>query len=197
MRLKELKAELSKVRGFTKMSIGLEQYLTPHDIAATMAYIAHTTYDDIENKAVLDLCCGTGMLSIACSHFSPAYILGMDICPEALSVFGENLSFFSANVDLMRGSIDDAVLSCRFDVAIMNPPFGTKIKHADVKAVDLALQACDVVYSLHKSSTREYLLGRYSRAEVLAEIRYELPRTHSFHRKEKRTIEVDFIRFVK
>jgi rRNA N6-adenosine-methyltransferase METTL5 len=196
MRLRDLRMGLSEVKGFVQTSVRLEQYLTPHDIAASMVYTAHTVYNDIEDKAVLDLCCGTGMLSIACSYFSPACILGMDICREALGVFRENLGNFGTEAELVVGSIDDRALLCRsFDTAVMNPPFGTKARHADIKALDLALEVCSIVYSLHKSSTRAYLLGKYSGAEVLAEIKYELPRTHSFHRKEKKVVEVDFIRF--
>lgn len=195
MKLKDLKMRLSRVRDFSRMSVGLEQYLTPPDIAATMAYTIHTTYDDIQGKSILDLCCGTGMLSLACSHFSPSYVLGVDICPRALEVFRTNSLDFGTDVDLLRSSVEDLTFVCgRFDTAVINPPFGTKIKHADTVAVDRALELCDVVYSLHKSSTREYLCRRYPRAEVLAEIKYVIPRMHDFHKKDRKTIDVDFVR---
>lgn len=195
MKLKELKKRLCNVKDFSKMSIGLEQYITPPDIAATIAYTIHNTYDDIQGKSILDLCCGTGMLSFACSYFSPAYILGVDLCPKALDVFKGNNLNFRANVDLLRCPVENLnFIYNSFDTAIINPPFGTKIKHADTKAVDKALELCSVVYSLHKSSTREYLTKKYPQAEVLAEIKYVLPRKHDFHKKDKKTIEVDFIR---
>ncbi|ADM12113.1 putative methyltransferase [Encephalitozoon intestinalis ATCC 50506] len=198
MKVKKLKMELSKVEDFSKMSVGLEQYMTPPDIAASMISIIHSTYDDIEGKSILDLCCGTGMLSFACSYFSPSYILGVDLCPLALSVFKQNNLKFKANVDLLRCSIDDLTfINEKFDTAVINPPFGTKIKHADIKAVDKALELCDVVYSLHKTSTREYIVARYPSAEVLAKIKYELPRRHDFHKKDKKIVEVDFVRILK
>jgi rRNA N6-adenosine-methyltransferase METTL5 len=198
MKLKRLKMELSRVRGFHKMSVGLEQYLTPPDIAASMIYLAHTTYNDIEHKTILDLCCGTGMLSIACSFFSPSYILGVDLCPEALRVFRGNSEMFGVSCDLLRCSIEECgAINHTFDTAVMNPPFGTKVKHADVRAVDRALELCKVVYSLHKSSTREYLLRRYSKAQVLAKIKYDIPRAHSFHKKDLKVVEVDLIRFTR
>lgn len=198
MKLKDLKIELSSVKDFSRMSVGLEQYITPVEIAASMAYTIHTAYNDIEGKSILDLCCGTGMLSFACSYFLPSYVLGVDVCLSALSTFRLNNLKFGINVDLLRCPMEDLdFINTRFDTAILNPPFGTKVKHADVKALDKALELCDVVYSLHKSSTREYLIRKYPTAKVLARIKYELPRKHEFHRKDKKTIEVDFIRIAK
>ena len=55
------------------------------------------------------------------------------------------------------------------------------------------------VYSLHKTSTREHVLKKSkdwnASGEVLAELRYNLPKTYKFHRKQTLDIAVDFIRF--
>jgi hypothetical protein len=78
------------------------------------------------------------------------------------------------------------------DTVIMNPPFGTRRKGADVDflraAARLLRSAGGAVYSLHKSSTRAHLqkvalreLG-CSEATVLAELRYDLPATYKFHK---------------
>lgn len=59
----------------------------------------------------------------------------------------------------------------------------------------------NVVYSLHKTSTREFILKKAkewnSKAEVLAELRFDLPKTYKFHRKQSLDVAVDFIRFSK
>lgn len=65
MRLKELEGYLQDVAVFTDPKIKLEQYPTTAHLAARMLYTAHTAYDDIENKAVGDMGCGCGILSIA------------------------------------------------------------------------------------------------------------------------------------
>lgn len=84
----------------------------------------------------------------------------------------------------------------------MNPPFGTKTKGADA-AFMAAARALEprAVWSLHKSSTRGFLekhalktLG-FSSAEVVAEMRYDLPKTYKFHKKASLDIEVDLWRF--
>lgn len=83
----------------------------------------------------------------------------------------------------------------------MNPPFGTK-KNAgvDIKFLDIALKvASNTVYSLHKTSTRDYVLSKAiqlgAEGTVIAELRYDLPRIYKFHKKDSVDIQVDFIRF--
>ena len=91
----------------------------------------------------------------------------------------------------------------RFDTVLMNPPFGTKPGN---RGLDLAfaragvLMARRAVYSLHKSATRQHVLRKAQeswglRAEVLAQLRFDLPASYSHHRKGCVDIEVDFVRF--
>ena len=53
MKKKELEILLQKVPSFDKPSPGLEQYLTPADIAADIVFIAHQ-FGDVKNKTVLE-----------------------------------------------------------------------------------------------------------------------------------------------
>ena len=99
----------------------------------------------------------------------------------------------------------------RPDTVIMNPPFGTKTGGADRVFLEAAFRALHaraaaaadggggVIYSLHKSSTRQFIerVGRELGGpgcvcRVVAEMRYELPRTYRFHRRESVDIRVDF-----
>ena len=85
----------------------------------------------------------------------------------------------------------------------MNPPFGTKHnKGLDVKFLQTGISmASRSVYSLHKTSTREHILKKAAdwgvSAQVLAELRYDLPNTYKHHKKSSVDIHVDFIRFSK
>lgn len=107
------------------------------------------------------------------------------------------------NVDLVNMSVAsaDEGLRNKFDVVVMNPPFGTKHnKGLDLlfleKGIKLATRA---VYSLHKTSTREHVLKKGeawgTKPQVLAELRYDLPATYKHHKKASVDIQVDFIRF--
>ncbi|EEQ83123.1 hypothetical protein NCER_100053 [Vairimorpha ceranae BRL01] len=196
MKLKDLKIELSKIKNFKNAKIKLEQYITPHDLAAHIVYAIHTLHNDLEDKRILDLCCGTGMLSAAVSFFNPSTIVGVDIDYEAIKIYKENLDHLN-NVDIVKADFNNLEFrSGFFDTVIMNPPFGTKIKHQDINALNKALSLGKVVYSLHKKSTRDFLLKKYKGSKVIAEMKYDLPKSYNFHRKKFKTIEVDFIRFV-
>lgn len=83
----------------------------------------------------------------------------------------------------------------------MNPPFGTKNSTGiDMKFLEVATKlSSNAVYSLHKSSTRDYVLSKAkqfgAKGRVIAELRYDLPKVYKFHKKTSIDIQVDFIRF--
>ena len=89
----------------------------------------------------------------------------------------------------------------KFDTVIMNPPFGTKHnKGIDMTFVKQALSlARTSVYSLHKTSTRQHVISKAKdwgvNAQVIAELKYDLPATYKHHKKVSVDIEVDFVRF--
>ena len=92
-----------------------------------------------------------------------------------------------------------------FDIAIMNPPFGTKSRsHADTLFVSEALCVAPRVYSLHLKSTREFFprwaercstSTRKITSTLLAEMRYDLPASYRKHRHAHRDIFVDLVRW--
>ena len=83
----------------------------------------------------------------------------------------------------------------------MNPPFGTK-KNAgiDMKFLKVGISlAKSTVYSLHKTSTREYIQRKTKElnvtGEVVAELKYNLESSFKCHKKSSVDIQVDFWRF--
>ncbi|POW17664.1 hypothetical protein PSTT_00427 [Puccinia striiformis] len=207
--------------------IELEQYVTSAHLASRMIYTAHSNYDDIEDKRVLDLGCGCGILSIASNLLGSSYTLGVDVDPEALSIASANLKSISDTDPDLDISIDflQADLSTHpihpfttifrkiplsideddepfFDTVVMNPPFGTKTRGIDIVFLEIACQMSkSTVYSLHKTSTRKYVSKKANEfgfeAEVIAEMRYDLPKTMKIHKHKTLDIAVDFWRFVK
>lgn len=87
-----------------------------------------------------------------------------------------------------------------FNVCITNPPFGTKHnKGIDMLFLKRAINlATDSVYSLHKSSTRDYIMTKCKQWQVsgepIVQIKYDLPHTYKFHHKKSIDIEVDLWR---
>ncbi|KAH8922346.1 S-adenosyl-L-methionine-dependent methyltransferase [Atractiella rhizophila] len=216
MKLRDLECELQKIRGFEKPKLELEQYVTDAHQAARMLFTASVTYDDIEQKRVLDLGCGCGILSLASLLTGASYVVGVDIDPSALSIARDNINRIneelSSEIDLVQSDLsewNDEGGKCgifkagqSFDTVVMNPPFGTKNKNVDMLFLSWACRlASSAVYSLHKTSTREYISKKAKefgfKGEVLAEMRYELPKTMKMHKQKSLDIHVDFWRFEK
>ncbi|EWM22042.1 methyltransferase-like protein 5 [Nannochloropsis gaditana] len=212
MKLRHLESFLSQVDGFEAPKWGLEQYLTPPHLAARVLHCV-ASYDDLEGCAVADLGCGTGMLlaGAALMDCDETLSVGVDADPDALSTARGNLDKLELNFSLLQADIVvnnglpfRRVISegSNFDTVIMNPPFGTKNQGVDMLFVRRALAFAPIVYSLHKTSTRDFLMGcgaagcgKHVQAEVIANMQFEIPATYSFHKQKSVNIDVDLFRF--
>lgn len=206
VKLKELEGELQSLSTFEKPNLLLEQYATGAHIAARMLYVAQTQYNDIEDCIVADLGVGCGVLSIGASILGASHVTGFDVDMSALNICYENSESSETPIEVICCDINSNLpdrFENFFDTVIMNPPFGTK-KNAgmDVKFLETAAKlAKNAIYSLHKTSTRAYVLQKGTQlgfdSEVLAELKFDLPQTYKFHKKKTLDVEVDFIRFSK
>jgi hypothetical protein len=61
--------------------------------------------------------------------------------------------------------------------------------------------ATRAVYSMHKTSTRDYVLGKAlewgGKGEVVATLKFDIPKMYAFHREKCKDVEVDLLRFEK
>jgi len=204
IKLKELESHLQQVEEFEKPKILLEQYPTRPHIAACMLHTMAATFGDVEDKIVADLGCGCGVLSLGCVMLGAGFVTGFDIDNEALDLFSQNIEEFEMdNIDMINIDIKDLGegWNDKFDTVVMNPPFGTKHnKGLDMVFLKTGIaMARNAVYSLHKTTTRDFVLRKAKEwgvtPQVLAELRYDLPATYKHHKKSSVDIQVDFIRF--
>ncbi|EFN52561.1 hypothetical protein CHLNCDRAFT_138547 [Chlorella variabilis] len=206
MKLKELESLMQDIAPFEDPKIELEQYPTGPHIAARMLYTVANSYDEFEGQTVIDLGCGTAMLSIGAAMLGALHVVGVDVDGDALRVAQQNAEEYEEPlpIDFVRCDVGQVALQRRLraDTVVMNPPFGTRRKGADAEFLRAAFQLSrNSVYSLHKSSTREYIQRlaerelRAASAEVLAQLRYDLPASYKFHKQKSRDIEVDLWRF--
>ncbi len=198
MKQRELEIALQKLEGFPDPNPVLEQYPTPAKIAADMLYTA-CGFGDIGEKNIIDLGCGTGVFSIGACLLGAAKVLGIDKDAGAVEAAIRNAATNDCAVDFICGDVCAA--SGKFDTCIMNPPFGSQKKHADIPFLEKAAELADVTYSLHNAETIGFLrrrMGDLGRVVDL-EKRYKLEIRHTFrfHAKEKAMFDVVFIRTVR
>ncbi|KAK9807715.1 hypothetical protein WJX72_007040 [[Myrmecia] bisecta] len=206
MKLKELHSLLQGIEPFQSPKVALEQYPTGAEIASRMLYTIESVYNEFAGRTVIDLGCGTGMLSIGAAMLGSPHVIGLDIDEDALEVAHSNVDDYEdLPVDLVQcdvNTVGEAQPGLQADTVIMNPPFGTRRKGADMDFLRAAFQvSTGTIYSLHKASTRQHIqrvakkeLGAAS-AKVLAELRYDLPASYVFHKQKSKDIEVDLWRF--
>ena len=175
------------------------RYPTSAHLAAQIVHAAAASFGDIEEKCVVDLGCGTGMLSAACVLLGASRVVGVDVDQDALDIAARNVS----DVDLIAADVRTAPLAAKtFETCVMNPPFGTRRKGIDVDFLRAAFRlATTAVYSLHKSSTRDYLLSRATDlgakggATVVAQLKFDVPKLYTFHTRPEVDVAVDLLRF--
>ncbi|BGP21845.1 hypothetical protein JCM10295v2_000720 [Rhodotorula toruloides] len=194
MKLKELEAELQPLKGFEAPKREFEQYVTSAHLASRMIYTAATSFDDIDEKVILDL----------------GSVTSVDIDPDAVAIARGNVSSVEMedHIEFIQAEIapagskptseDDRVFDPK--AFAKSPPFGSWKKGIDMVFLEIACQlAKHAVYSLNKTSTRDFIQRKARvfgfEGTVIAEMRYDLPKTMAFHKQKSVDIEVDMWRF--
>lgn len=196
LRKRQLATKLQQVTPHPEPKVVLEQYTIPADFAAEILFQACYVHGDIEGKFVIDLGTGTGRLALGASLLGAGYAVGVDLDLPSLKLASKNAKQIGLSLDWLLADI--GTLRGPVDTVLMNPPFGTKQPHADLNFLETASRLGKVVYSIHKSSTREYLVRwlkqRTGKPERIISTKMEIPHQFSFHRKRKRYVDVDVFR---
>lgn len=204
MKLKQLEGLLGSLQQFSSPKIDLEQYPTGSHIASRMLFTAENSYGDVTNKVVADFGCGCGTLGLAAALLGAQHVVGFDMDTDSLEIASENADDLELDMELVQCDISNLRWQGQVvDTVVMNPPFGTRKKGADMVFLSLALKiASGAVYSLHKTTTRDHVkrsaLRDYNAlsAEVLCELRFDVPQLYKFHKRKEVDIAVDLWRFV-
>ena len=201
LRRRQLALLLSQLAPIPHPKLKWEGYTLDAESAASIAHIAAQVYDDLRGKKVIDLGCGSGILAIAASLLGAKWVVGVDIDGEAIRVAVGNANKLKVNVDFVTGDI--RCINGHFDTTLMNPPFGSWHRGADIRFLKKALEISDVVYSLHKGSpsVREFLSRQIPRLngviDKIYEINLTIGRTYRFHRKRQYLVKADLYRVIR
>jgi len=170
---------LSWLEVFEDPSLMDEQYPTDPEIAAQMLWTAHML-GDITGRKVIDLGCGTGILTLGAALLD-ANVIGIDNDAKALNIARSNKRYLEEQIEgnlrvtFSKGSVDNVKL--RADTVIQNPPFGTKKRHADRNFLAKACTVAPVVWTFHKASTARFV-ERFSMDagyEITHRLDFDLP----------------------
>ncbi len=195
---RRLEAQLSRLKTIEKPSLELEQYPVSSAAASELLYMAGFEHSDLEGR-VIDLGTGTGRLAIAAALMGAKTVVGVDVDEQALTLARENAGTAGVQVDWVQSKIEK--VNGKFGTVIMNPPYGTRTAHADTRFLEKAFQLAPVVYSIHKSSTRDFLIQLVTRlgwqVGQIRSMRMDIPHLFEFHEKKRATVEVDLYRIVR
>ncbi len=190
---KDLEIKLEEISPHPSPSRELEQYSTPAPIAADVLFTAFGN-EHIAGKKVGDLGCGSGIFAIGAAYLGAAEVKAIDVDEVAIEAAERNTEEWSLSdkIDFEVKDVDD--FGSRVHTIIMNPPFGSQKKGADLPFLEKAFETGEVAYSLHNAKTIEFLedLIQERGHSIFWEKRYmfEINNLFEHHEKEKEDFEV-------
>jgi len=196
----DLEKAISRIEPHPTPKAHLEQYTIPPVTAAEVLYIATYIYDDVIDKTVVDLGCGTGRLAIGAALLGARETFGVDVDKVAVNAARENAERMDVKRKTHWVTADIDIIRRTFDTVLQNPPFGVQRRRADRKFIKKSLELGRTVYSLHKGgkSNREFIkrfIERHGgRVTGMFPMEMDIPRLFEFHTKRKRTVQVDLYR---
>lgn len=196
MSQKHLSRILTKLADFKKPKISLEQYMTNPDVAAELLW-SLSMKGFIKEKEIIDLGAGTGMLGIGAILLGAKKVTFVEKDLDSIETLKRNIAYVGDLYELGEYEIineDISNISGNYDLVIMNPPFGTKIKRVDTMFVMKAIDISENIFSIHKTSTKEYIINLYKENNYylneIFDFQYSLKKTFEHHMKNVKKIDV-------
>jgi len=201
---RELAMILSQAPPFPHPRRDLEQYVTDGDTASELLWYAFML-NDIENRSIADLGCGTGVFSLGSALLGADRVLCIDIDHDALQ--RAKHWFLSFGVDRVIDIVceDATKIAVRgVEVVVMNPPFGVHKRGADLRFLDVALRIAErAVYSIHKLNPESHRLieslakARGFSCTVLSQRTIMIPCVFETHTRKVYRVRIGIYRFVR
>lgn len=192
---RHLEIKLGKLKILETPQLRLEQYPVSARVAAELLFMAGFEHHDLRGE-IIDLGTGTGRLAIGAVMMGSRRVVGVDVDESSIALARENATAAGVQIEWVISNIKD--IKGRYDTVIMNPPYGTRSPHLDVQFLERAFELAPVSYSIHKSSTREFLrlfIGkRNRRVDAVRSMSLDIPHLFPFHHKKWESVEVDLYR---
>ena len=100
-------------------------------MAADALHVAAYVFDDIIDKTVMELGCGTARLALGAAYLGAKEVFGVDVDSVPVKIAQKNagLMAFKEKTNWIVGDI--SVVHGHFDTVLQNPPFGVQRRRAD------------------------------------------------------------------
>ena len=199
MKQKQLEILLQQIPKPSKPIPQLEQYTTPASIAADVIFTAYT-WGDIQDKIIVDLGCGTGILATGAYLMGAQKVTGYDVDPAVISIAQEYATKHHYPIEFQTQEVASIQTSC--DTILMNPPFGAQKANlnADRKFIEKGFQIASVLYSFHLKKTTSFFEKMVAalKGEITLQKDYEFPIKwiFDFHYKETVSYNVTLLRIL-
>jgi putative methylase len=193
---------LSKLKGFSDPNVKSEQYEVDPEIAASVLWQALYS-EKVRVRKVVDLGCGTGILGIGALIVGAKKVYFVDNDEKSLKIAQNNLDSYIKSENLVKGNDigdyelihkDIADFDEKVDTVIMNPPFGTKVRHSDRTFLERAFRIAQTIYSFHKSESKGFIeaFAKDNGFRLIGQMDFSWPlkNTMAFHRKKIHRIPV-------
>lgn len=200
---KDLEMALSKLRTFEQPSFQLEQYATPASIAAEWIWTM-ALKGEVAGRIILDAACGPGILGLGLLLMGARKVYFVDKDQKIMNTCIENYNVLHQEYEIGTAEFiieDVSLFDEAVDIVVQNPPFGTKEAHADRRFLEKAFSVAPIIYSMHKSTTRNFVES-ICRDHGFAltdhwEFQFPIKAAFKFHEKPVVKIEVGLWRIQK
>jgi len=197
---------LSNFETFKKPRAELEQYPFDGQSASELLWGAYQL-GDMEGKTIGDFGCGTGILGIGALLLGAKYVYFIDSSEGAVQTAKKNLKMAEEELgiplkdkaEFLIGDIGN--FKKKVDTVIQNPPFGTITEHADRLFLEKAVENAKVTYSVHKTSTLDFIkkLSKALGGEIthVFKLEMQLKSTMKWHKSSIKLIDVSAVRIAR
>jgi putative methylase len=197
---KDLEIFLEQVEEIQQPKLQFEQYFTPPRVAANLLWMAGIENNDIFDKIVLDLGCGSGILALGAAYLGAREVIGLDIDYDSLLIARKNCIEldFTSKCYWLCAKAEESFLK-GIDTIIMNPPFGMRKESLsrDRFFLEKALELSDNVYSInpYAEKTRTFFIDYCKNlgAEIkqIIQMDFEIKKLYQFHKLAQHVTTVD------
>jgi putative methylase len=200
---KGLAVLLSRLEGFDRPKVRVEQYQTDAEIAAEVLWNVFMKGDI--GKVSVDLGCGTGILGIGMLLLGAERVYFVDSDRNAMDLAKKNLGTMKSECSIQGQAVfrcqDISDFNEKVKLTVQNPPFGVKMRHMDKIFLNKAFEISKVVYSFHKSESKGFV-DAISNDNGFAitdiwDFNFPLKATLSYHTKKIKRINVSCFRLEK